>query len=260
MRTITVLLAGAALMMAAQGFSTMALADSNPLQPNLDYGRTKDRPPRTPTVSELPSQIRLSKAIGGSVVSRNGTELGTIGDAWIDHDDRIGVVTLSGKKGTIPWNSLTFQGEPTPRFVVDLSPDDLHNAPPLQGAGLRDVRKDVLGAKIVDPQGKDLGTVHDIVASFSTGAIDAVVIETGSVLLPKQEHAVGWSAVRPAPNGKALVLSLSTAQLAQAPVMMTKAPEAARGGGNAAASGSSQAPATLGTSTVGRTTEPSTRR
>jgi hypothetical protein len=94
-------------------------------------------------------------------------------------------VRFSGENGAIPWSSLSFQGAPTPRFVVDLSRDDLRNAPPLQGDGLRDVKKDVLGAKVIDAQGKDLGTVHDLVASFSTGAIDAVVIETGKHAAPE---------------------------------------------------------------------------
>jgi hypothetical protein len=77
--------------MAAQGLSARALADRNPVQPNLAYGGTKDRAPRTPAVSELPSQIRLSKAIGASVVSRDGAKLGTVADAWIDRSGGIGL-------------------------------------------------------------------------------------------------------------------------------------------------------------------------
>lgn len=101
--------------------------------------------------------------------------------------------------------------------------------------------------------------MSDIVATLSSGAIDALVIETGGALMPKEEHAVAWSAARIAPDGKALVLSLSRDQLAQAPVMMTKAPEAAQGSGSVS-SGTSNPSATLKNSTVGRVPEPSTRR
>jgi hypothetical protein len=266
MKSIYMALASLGLAAAGAALACPALADSDAIHPRLDYGGTLGRPPRLPTASELPDQIRLSKAIGDPVFSRGRREmLGEIADVWIDREI-VAVVTLDRVKGAIPWSSLEFQGTPSPRFNIDLTIDDVRNAPaPSETVGLHEFKKDLLRATAVDEHGHELGKVNDVVAEFSSGTIDAVVIETGSPLTPKEDHAVAWSAVREIPvAGTPLVLTLSAEQLAQAPLMVTKAPAAAVGErgttGNDASSGSSQDSGPLENSTKTFETPPPTRR
>ena len=262
-----VLVASAALLAA----STVA-AETDALKPDLDYGATGGRPPRTATVSARPNQIAVSKVIGQTVFARgSGRQLGKITDVFLDSQGRLALAKIDN--AAVPWSSLEFQGKPSPRFVAGLEPDDLKNAPqPRQGKDLRDVKNDILGKKAVDANGAEFGTVHDLVATVSEGTIAAVAIQTGSALKNKQEHAVAWKAVKGAPkDGQGLVIALSADQVREAPVMMTKAPEGfggdprtnpaepqKAGSGQPTQSGSSAPP--LGTATVGPAPMPADKR
>jgi sporulation protein YlmC with PRC-barrel domain len=256
-----VLLSAAAMMLLAAA----ALAETNPTRPDLDYGGT-DRPGRQATVSAKPNQTRVGQAIGRDVYSRDGTKLGTIAEAWLDRDGKLAVVTLGGDGGTIPWSSLAFEGKPTPRYVVDLRPEDLKNAPKVtKDQGYRPVKGEIFGTKAVDEAGEELGNVVDLVVPFQDGTPVALVIETGPALTSKKDYAVAWSAVKgEAKDGKAMIVAVPKQELAQAPVMMTKAPEGAGGEpktiGRNTGSGSSQEKPTLGTSTQEHVPFPADRR
>jgi len=234
--------------------SAAALADTSPIRPALDYGGT-DRNGRQVTVSEKPDQTRISQATGRDVYSTDGAKLGTIDEAWLDDRGTLAVVTLRGNGGTVPWSSLSFVAQPTPRYVAALKPEDLKNAPKIsKDAGFRPVKRELFGKDAVDESGAKLGTVADLVVPFQDGTPVALVVETGSALASKKDYAVAWSAVKgAAKDGKELTVAVGKDELAKAPVMMTKAPESATGEkrtiGHNTGSGSSQETPTLGTAT-----------
>lgn len=71
-----------------------------------------------------------------------------------------------------------------------------------------------IGATVKNPQGEDLGKIHDIVIDFSSDKISYVVLgnRTG-VLSPQKYHAVPLRAFQPDPQGSGLILNADKAKL-----------------------------------------------
>ena len=102
-------------------------------EPQMNTGYT-NRAPRTPTVSENADQIRASKAIGAAVRDTSGAEVAKIGDLIVNRKTGtidVAILEVTGgmaskhHRATVAWNSLKFEGEPTPHFVTALSPQTL---------------------------------------------------------------------------------------------------------------------------------------
>jgi len=71
-----------------------------------------------------------------------------------------------------------------------------------------------IGATVKNPQGEDLGKVHDIVIDFNSDKISYVVLgnRTG-VLSPQKFHAVPLRAFQPDAQGSGLILNADKAKL-----------------------------------------------
>jgi sporulation protein YlmC with PRC-barrel domain len=113
-------------------------------------------------------------------------------------------------------------GTAAPSAVAAQTPSAPQVAPvPAVPSGLRLERaKDLLGAKIVNSQGDQIGVVADVVLTPDRDAVSYVVLSTGWAWgLPDKYFAVPWSQFQlpPGGNGKVLILpGISWAQLDQA--------------------------------------------
>jgi len=75
----------------------------------------------------------------------------------------------------------------------------------------------VMHARVKNPQGDNLGTVHDIVLTPDLNSVSYVALSTGGVLgLGANLHAIPWSALSTGLNGT-YVVSMSKQQLKQSP-------------------------------------------
>ena len=91
-----------------------------------------------------------------------------------------------------------------------------------------DVKKDLLGKEVLGAGGAQLGHVQDLVVTFGTGHLVALVINTGGFISlgGANNHAVAWNAAEPraSDNGGPVRVALSKAQVERAPVTATIAP------------------------------------
>ena len=242
-------------------------------QPKMDYGHS-ERLPGKEAVGEAPDQIRVSQAFGRAVFARDaGKELGTVETVLIDRQrNAISVVVLKpaitvkvGGPVVLAWNSLQFQGKPSPRFVTELTPDDIVNAPSLaEEAGrnplLVDVKRSLLGKKVAEQQGAELGSASDLVATFGDGRLVALGIEMGPAVTSKEIRAVPWRIVRlPEDARRSITIAARRDEVAAAPVMMTKAPDPLEGAPQSAPA-PSPPDSTLENRTIAPAPAPSTRR
>ena len=95
------------------------------------------------------------------------------------------------------------------------------------GGGYADVKTEILGKKVVGADGASVGHVQDLVLTFGTGHLVALVIDTGGLIsIGATHHAVAWDAAKPQlgnDNGPIRV-ALSKAQIDRAPVTTTMLP------------------------------------
>jgi sporulation protein YlmC with PRC-barrel domain len=199
-----------------------------------------NRAPRTPTVSETADQIRASQAIGAAVRDASGAEVAKIADLIVNRKDGavdVAILNLAGgmaskhHRATVAWNTLKFDGKPTPHFVTALSPQALAASTSFKGQAesrddFYDVKTDLLGKKVIGSDGADLGKINDLVLTFGDGRIVAVVIDAGGLLAGAKYHAVAWDEAQ-LQGGKGnapLRLAVTKAQVEAAPVMTTQAP------------------------------------
>jgi hypothetical protein len=76
----------------------------------------------------------------------------------------------------------------------------------------------LLGSTVKNPQGKDLGTLKDLVVSPSENRVVYAVLAIGGMLgLGEKFYAVPLRALKPAAEAKGFVLELTPEQLHQAP-------------------------------------------
>jgi sporulation protein YlmC with PRC-barrel domain len=199
-----------------------------------------NRAPRTPTVSESADQIRASQTIGTAVRDTSGAEVAKIGDLIVNkRDGTVDVAILNPAGGTgfkhhratVAWNSLKFEGEPTPHFVTALTPQALAASTSFKGQAERrddfyDVKTDLLGKKATGSDGADLGKIKDLVLTFGDGRLVAVVVDAGGLVAGARYHALAWNEAQPqAGKGDSPVrLAVTKAQVEAAPVMTTQAP------------------------------------
>lgn len=208
-------------------------------EPQMNTGYT-NRAPRTPTVSENADQITASQAIGAAVRDTSGAEVAKIGDLIVNKKDGtvdVAILNPAGgtdfkhNRATVAWNTLKFDGKPTPHFVTALSPQALADSTSFKGQAesrddFYDVKTDLLGKKVTGSDGADLGKLKDLVLTFGDGRLVAVIVDTGGLIAGARYHAVAWDAAQ-LQGGKGnspVRLAVTKAQVEAAPVMTTQAP------------------------------------
>jgi sporulation protein YlmC with PRC-barrel domain len=212
-------------------------------EPQMRPGYTA-APAATPTVALTADQILASQAIGTQVRDANGSVVATIGDLLINSKDtavEVAVLDPAGgasfKNGrtTVAWQSLKFEGKPTPLFTTALSAEALASGVSFKGQAKAsnayyDVKADLIGKKAVGAGGADLGKIEDVVLTFGNGRLVALIIDTGGLLDVGIRHrVVAWERANPQ-GGKAgapVRLALSKSQVDSAPIITTMAPSPA---------------------------------
>jgi sporulation protein YlmC with PRC-barrel domain len=234
----------AALLTVTLGFALAGegLAAETSVAPKMYNGLT-DRPPKTWTVSPAADQIAASNVIGADIKSANGNTIAKITDVIIDrHLDAAAVAVIApagtkpfdnGKQSAVAWSSLKFEPRPTPHFATKLDQKALDAGTALverakTSNAYFDVQKDLLGKPVVGPDGHQFGHVQNVVLTFGTGRVVALVIGTGGFINVggAHNHAVAWDAAKPQPseNGGPMRVAVTKAQVDGAPVMATMAP------------------------------------
>jgi sporulation protein YlmC with PRC-barrel domain len=217
-------------------------AAENPVAPQM-YSGYSHRPPQTWTVSPTADQTMASDVIGADLKNAEGTTIAKIADLIIDpRNATAGVAIITpaglqpfdhGKDSAIAWSSLEFEPKPTPHFVTKLDQAALDAGTKLVGktggAAYLDVKKDLLGKEVIGRDGAPLGHVQNLVLTFGTGHLVALVVNTGGGFITMggaNDHAVAWSAAQPqaGTGGGPIHIALTKSQVEGAPVTATMAP------------------------------------
>ena len=242
----------AALLTVTLGFALAGgvLAAETSVTPNMHKGfsntppeKSAVRPPEKPAVSPTADQTDAKDVIGADIKNANGTTIAKITDIIIDR--RLGTAAVAviapagakpfdnGKKSAVAWTSLQFEPRPIPHFATKLDQKALDAGTALVGQAKTgdsyfDVKKDLLGKSVVGPNGDQLGRVQNVVLTFGTGRVVALIISTGGFITMggAHNHAVAWDAAKPQPgqNGGSVRVAVTKAQVDGAPVMATMAP------------------------------------
>ena len=204
-------------------------------------GYPNQPPAATPTVKLTPEQIRASDAIGSEVRNPDGAVIAKIADLYVNRkDSAVELASLvpdnsppfKNGRTTVAWSSLQFQGKPTPHYVTALSTQALVNGTAFKQQAVDeksyyDVKADLLGKKALGTDGKDVGTIQDVIFNFENGRLDALIIDTGGLLNVGTRHrVVGWAkaGVSQGKEGAPLRLAISKKEVDSAPVITTMAP------------------------------------
>jgi sporulation protein YlmC with PRC-barrel domain len=191
-----------------------------------------------PGVTEAADQLPARKIIGASVREENGQQIASIVDLIIDRRrDAVvlavlkpgGSAAYKGGPTRVAWSSLSFQPTPTPRFATALGPQALAAGTPLKqrirgNPAYYDVKKDLLGKKVVGAHGAKLGNIRDVILNDRSGRLVALVINTAGLIdIGAHYHAIAWN--RAEPHGRHPVrIALSKQQVDAAPVTNTMTP------------------------------------
>ena len=235
-------LAGLLIVAAAAAVSGKVVAAQNPVAPDMYTGHTK-RSPKTFAVSPTANQITATHVIGADIKNADGDTIAKISDIIIDRNNSTAAVAIitpagskpfdHGKQSAVAWSNLKFEPKPIPHFATRLDQSALDAAAALvekakNSRSYYDVKKDLLGKEVVGAGGTQLGHVQDLVVTFGTGHLVALVINTGGFvnLGGANNHAVAWNAADPQGSGNRgpVRVALSKAQVDGAPVTATIAP------------------------------------
>ncbi len=230
----------------AAGLAGEARAANSSVTQQMNSGFTSPAPKNAiakNAVSPNPDQIGAKSVIGADIKDTSGNTIAKITDISIDRRSGAAAVAIiepaGGKsfdhgKSAVAWSSLRFVPGPTPHFVTQLDRQALNAGSALverakTGNNYFDAKKDLFGKEVVGPNGKSLGHIQDLVLSFGTGHIDALIIDTrGGVisLAGERDHAVNWDAAKPeiTKNGGPVRIALSKEQVDSAPVTTSLAP------------------------------------
>jgi sporulation protein YlmC with PRC-barrel domain len=207
------------------------------------YSGYTQRQPQQWAVSPAPNQTTVTDVIGADVKNAAGTTIAKIVDILIDpYNATAGVAILTsagaqpfdhGKDSAVAWSSLSFDPRPTPHFTTRLNEAALDAGTSLVGkakasASYLDVKKGLLGKEVIGPDGAAIGHVQNLVLTFGSGRVVALVIDTGGFITigGANNHAVAWNAARPraGANGGPVHIALTKAEVEGAPVTATMAP------------------------------------
>jgi sporulation protein YlmC with PRC-barrel domain len=150
-----------------------------------------ESPPRVTISLWFRAQDRVP-AIGAKIMDSNAAELAKIEDLIASRqkgaiesailDLASGVFGKNDRTAT-PWAHLFFEAAPTPHFVTSVSRKALRVSSSSQeleksGADLFHIKTDLLAKKAIGADGADLGEIEDLVVTFVSGRLVALVIDT----------------------------------------------------------------------------------
>jgi sporulation protein YlmC with PRC-barrel domain len=235
---------------------------AEPTESGMASGDTQIAP-RQNVVSETGDEIRASEAIGREVRSSDNKPIGKTADLFLGKSGTVELVGIDreGKNIVVPWSSLRWQAKPAPHFVSQLASDQVGNGTKPETAketgGYLDVKDRLLGHDLKH-DGKDVGTLRDLVLRFGDGSVVAALVDAGG----SEAYAVPWQKAQIAAtgNGKGLTTALSKDEIAKNPQFATKAPEPTAPANASGSSGKTQPDTSLGTSTERFVPAPDTRR
>lgn len=231
----------AAALVLAVGFTfpAVVLAAQPAAEPQMFSGFS-NAAPATPTVSETADEISARQAIGTDVWERNGAVVATVADLILNRRSAAAQLAILAPAGgasfrhgrvTVAWESLKFDGKPTPHFVTALGRQALASGTSFKTAAesrdaYYDVKSDLLGKAALGKDGADLGHIKDLVFTFNSGKFVALVIDTGGIIAGAKDHAVAWDKADPeaGKGGSSVHLALTKQEVDAAPVTTTMAP------------------------------------
>jgi sporulation protein YlmC with PRC-barrel domain len=152
----------------------------------------------------------------------------------------VGVDTGGGKVVELPWEQLQPIHQPHDQFQTASTAQAVAAAPQIStGNKTIDVEQAFIGRPVVDADGKNVGTISDVVAQSKSGTLDYIVIHSSGPSLGTSNapQAVPWAKLKPISGDKSqpIELALNDQQVASLPVF-----------------GGSKAQETEGTRAVGR--------
>ncbi|MFZ3235922.1 MAG: PRC-barrel domain-containing protein [Stellaceae bacterium] len=224
----------------AAGAAGEAIAAESSVAPQMNTGLT-NQPPKTSAVSPAADQISATNVVGANVENASGAVIAKITDLVIDRRSNAAAVAIIApaggnlfghRKSAIAWSSLRYDPRPNPHFATALDRQALAAGTSLveqakTGTGYYDLKTDLLGKPVVGPDGQPVGHVQNLVLTFGSGRVVALVVDTGGFIsMGAKDHAVAWDAARPQAgrNGATVRIALSKTQVDAAPVTATIAP------------------------------------
>jgi sporulation protein YlmC with PRC-barrel domain len=235
---------------AAAGVSLAAGAAQTAVAPDMHSGFTNappvqgpTAPPAKPAVSPTANQITAKNVIGADIKDASGVKIATITDIILDRRDGRAAVAIiapsgakpfdNGAKSAVAWSSLVFEPRPIPHFISKLDLTALQAGAALvkrakDSQAYYDVKNDLLGKTAVGPGGQPIGRISNLVLTFGSGRVVALVIDTGGFINVggSHDHAVAWDAADPhgGRSNEPIQVAVTKAQVEQAPVTTTMAP------------------------------------
>lgn len=170
-----------------------------------------NQPPKTSAVSPAADQISATNVVGANVENASGAVIAKITDVVIDRRSNAAAVAIIA-------TALDRQALAAGTSLVEK---------PKTGTGCYDLKTDLLGKSVVGPDGQSLGHVQNLVLTFGSGRVVALVVDTGGFIsMGAKDHAVAWDAAKPQAgrNGATVRIALSKTQVDAAPVTATIAP------------------------------------
>lgn len=178
-------------------------------------------------------------------------KIGTLATALLDPvQKKVAAVRVDTDNKTVvlPWPQIQPIHQPHDEFRTSATAQAVASAPQQSDdKKLIDVEQALIGRPVIDADGKNVGSVSDIVAQVKSGTLDYIVVHPSGPSLGTSNapQAVPWAKLKPISSDKShpIELALNDQQLASMPVYgASKAQETpdARAAGHAA--GATQAP------------------
>jgi sporulation protein YlmC with PRC-barrel domain len=157
-------------------------------------------------------------------------------------------VDIDNKTVVLPWSQIQPIHQPHDQFRTAATSQAVAHAPQQSGDNkLIDVEQALIGRAVIDADGKNIGSVSDVVAQVNSGALDYIVVTPAGPSLGTSNapQAVPWAKLEPISSDKSqpIKLALNDQQLAALPVFSaSKAQETQDTRSASHDSGATQAP------------------
>jgi sporulation protein YlmC with PRC-barrel domain len=152
-------------------------------------------------------------------------KIGTLTTAMVDPaQKKVTAVSVDADNKTVvlPWSEIQPIHQPHDQFQTAVTAQALASASQQQSAKTIDVEQAFIGRPVVDANGKQVGTVSDVVAQVKSGTLDYVVVQPSGPSLGTSNaaQAVPWAKLKPISSDKLqpIKLAVNDQQLASLPV------------------------------------------
>lgn len=227
-----------------------------------------------PVIALRANEVALSRVAHASLVHNAKKQLGDVSRTLYGNEpndqasvpEKIGTLTTAlldpvqkkvtavrvdtdNKTVVLPWTQIQPIHQPHDEFQTSATAQAVASAPQQSSdKKLIDVEQALIGRPVVDADGKNIGTVSDVVAQVSSGTLDYVVVHPSGPSLGTSNapQAVPWAKLKPISSDKSdpIKLALNDQQLASMPVYgASKAQETPNARAAGRATGATQAPA-----------------